>query len=142
MTARAVYPPAAILYLRTAYAGGVASAALVAEFSKLAGRPVTRKQLGKVCYRLKLARPEGYIDPGQGGGRREPAPGVTPTTRSTSIRACLRCAKNFPSEGAHERLCDSCRKGIADGNILTEPEPLPFGTLAGRFTQGRRGRAA
>jgi len=27
-------------------------------------------------------------------------------------RACLKCFQIFESEGSHNRLCDSCRKGI------------------------------
>ena len=27
------------------------------------------------------------------------------------VRACLCCGKSFKSEGPHNRLCDSCRRG-------------------------------
>jgi len=41
-----------------------------------------------------------------------PAPTVEPHRRKgRTERACLCCGKPFLSEGAHNRLCDVCRKG-------------------------------
>lgn len=30
---------------------------------------------------------------------------------SRTVRPCLCCTKEFSSEGAHNRLCDTCRRG-------------------------------
>jgi hypothetical protein len=45
---------------------------------------------------LKTYRPDGKIE-------------TAPKPDRVRERACLRCRKPFPSEGAHNRLCGDCR---------------------------------
>ena len=35
-----------------------------------------------------------------------------PKAGETTRRPCLRCGEPFPSEGAHNRLCEPCRQSI------------------------------
>ena len=44
------------------------------------------------------------------------------------IRACMRCAAEFTSEGFHNRMCPRCRSG-ASGDVT---EPVGFGVKRGR----------
>lgn len=53
-----------------------------------------------------------------------------PKTRQRRERACMCCGRDFMSDGAHNRLCDGCRK--ADGG------PVPMGIMRPR----RRGDGA
>lgn len=45
----------------------------------------------------KLKGPEYYSSP------------ASDTRRRSMLRPCLRCRTRFPSEGAHNRLCNACR---------------------------------
>lgn len=37
-----------------------------------------------------------------------------PRTRQPRVRPCLRCSRDFHSEGAHNRLCPHCRRQSDD----------------------------
>ena len=62
--------------------------------------------------------------------RRNHAAMVAPLT---SPRACLRCRKDFASEGPHHRMCGDCR-----GISVSPMEPDPGGST-GRRTMARAG---
>jgi hypothetical protein len=41
-------------------------------------------------------------------------------------RTCLRCDRDFLSEGAHNRLCDRCRELLAASSTPLEEYPLGY----------------
>jgi hypothetical protein len=41
-------------------------------------------------------------------------------------RLCLRCDREFPSEGPHNRLCQPCREFLAAAPTPTEEHPLGY----------------
>ena len=41
-------------------------------------------------------------------------------------RLCLRCDREFPSEGPHNRLCQTCREFLAVAPTPTEEYPLGY----------------
>lgn len=47
--------------------------------------------------------------------------------RARVARACLRCGLSFPSEGAHERICQACKQTPAwrDGRAVAGPGEVP-----------------
>lgn len=50
------------------------------------------------------------------------------TSRRLKRRACLRCDREFLSEGPHNRLCNVCREFLA-----TSPTPVEESTLRFRI---------
>lgn len=56
-------------------------------------------------------------------------------TKTTTQRACLSCQRPFASEGAHNRMCQNCRKHVGSLSPLT-PDP---GGDTGRRVQSRGG---
>ena len=71
----------------------------------------------QVCYDVYRARALGELPPvkysdGWKGQVSRRASGRARAIKTTTQRACLgaRCGKPFPSEGTHNRLCETCRK--------------------------------
>ena len=59
---------------------------------------------GKLVFDGDLDFPE----PAPARPRRSPGPHHRPATEVT-LRPCMCCGRDFPSEGIHNRLCDRCR---------------------------------
>lgn len=64
--------------------------------------------------------------------RTEAARRRTNQTLATSLARCLRCRGEFPSEGAHNRMCRVCR-----GLSVSPLEPDPGGDTGRRVGRAR-----
>jgi hypothetical protein len=54
------------------------------------------------------------------------------TPKQLKRRDCLRCDREFRSEGPHHRLCQACRQAIA-----SSPSPVEEYSLVALYEQGR-----